>query len=351
MNRYSFYFTVVETNLTEYCTLELIRYLPNATLKIDYGDGSNETINLIGGSKDFIGYLIRNDLNINETMNNNLVDITIRPKYDFYNFNDYQDTFETTNNNPNFSTTAIALDSSTTISDSFTPNQTDQNFQNNEYNNVSFYFTGILFQHIQFDVKYWLNGFEFESSNNGKLKIGVKTYIYYYYLKIKFYILKIIKIAYFNFSNPDNFQYPIKFAKNITSSYTINVIKGLNKYYLANRVLVEPANTIYCETNDSGLINFLLINKNETAYYSNKISDLLILNQTHIYEIDQSYSLMFSIKTNLDYYEFYDKLRLSKVYNLPGYYAIQMQYKDALNDLTWTGFKLNVTSSINFFFS
>jgi len=78
-----FYFTIIETNLADYCQIELTRYWPNATLKIDYKDGTNQTIiNLIGNSKDDVGCLIENDLNINETMNDS--SNLIKSKYDFY---------------------------------------------------------------------------------------------------------------------------------------------------------------------------------------------------------------------------------------------------------------------------
>jgi len=52
------------------------------------------------------------------------------------------------------------------------------NYLKNERNLEVFHFSGILFQQIRFDDKYWLNGFEFESSNNGTIKIGVNYFIF-----------------------------------------------------------------------------------------------------------------------------------------------------------------------------
>ena len=126
----------------------MTRYSPNATLLIDYGDRTNETLNFIGDSKEDVGYLIQHDLNLTETNNEWLS--KIKPKYDFYSLN--------------------ALNDSVV-------NETNQTTPNYQYNNsnstMSFFFTGILLKHIQFDDRYWLNGFEFEALNDGWIKIGV----------------------------------------------------------------------------------------------------------------------------------------------------------------------------------
>ena len=88
------------------------------------------------------------------------------------------------------------------------------------------------------------------------------------------------------------------------------------------------------------------MNKSEIAFYkNNNFSDLLILNQSYVYDIDPNYFTMFSFKVNIDYYQFIETIRLNKAYNLPGYYGIKLEYKDALNNSRWTGFNLNVTSS------
>jgi hypothetical protein len=232
-----FYFTIIGTNLADYCEIRLTRYWPNATLKIDYKDGSNQTIiNLIGRSKDDVGCLIENDLNINETMNDeyNL----IKSKYDFYdsgererattdgftnttwyapslttNTNTDSTIFEfnetnfitSTSTNTKYEESTISnedatFDASTTgtheTTESITilsieetstfKNEIDQStsiFSSTQslstaenslnYKVKSFFFTGILSQNIKFDDQYWLNGFRFESLSNGTIKIRV----------------------------------------------------------------------------------------------------------------------------------------------------------------------------------
>jgi len=134
----------------------------------------------------------------------------------------------------------------------------------------------------------------------------------------------------------------------LITPFTINVKQGLNKYYLNERVLVEPSNSIYCQTNDSYLLNFLFINKNETNNYQiNKTissSDLLILNETFLYEVDQNNILMFSFKVQVDYFNFTDIIKLNKIYLIPGFYDISINYIDPSNNLR-NFIKLNVTTS------
>ncbi len=131
----SFYFTVIGTSLANYCKIEITRYWPNATVNIDYKDGTAETIRLIGATRGSIGYLAQNDLNITEYANQSIS--LIRLKYDFNRLS----------NSVGFS-------------------------YQNSYKDT-FYLSGILFQHIQFDDNYWLNGFEFEALNDGWIKLGV----------------------------------------------------------------------------------------------------------------------------------------------------------------------------------
>ena len=204
-----------------------------------------------GDSKGSIGYLIENDLNITETMNDwlneiikkyylsgsdiqinhtnsmNLTtsnfssDLISSAKLESKNDN-FTETNLTTEVNPNDATNqtiklnTFLLDHFDTINSSnatiqsilsydYETNETTllnssiSNYQTNisllDYSTVSInnresvtvspvkqvfeylvnnlYFTGILLQHIQFDDKYWLNGFEFEALTDGIIKIGV----------------------------------------------------------------------------------------------------------------------------------------------------------------------------------
>ena len=92
-------------------------------------------------------------------------------------------------------------------------------------------------------------------------------------------------------------------------------------------------------------LNYLIMNNSETAYYKNDVSDLLILNQSYVYDVDPNYFTMFSFKINIDYYQFTDIIRLDKAYNLPGYYGIQLEYKDQIYNFKSMAFNLNITSS------
>lgn len=91
-------------------------------------------------------------------------------------------------------------------------------------------------------------------------------------------------------------------------------------------------------------LNYLIMNKSETAYYKNDVSDLLILNQSYVYDVDPNYFTMFSFKINIDYYQFTDIIRLDKAYNLPGYYGIIIHYIDQSNN-QFNMINLNITSS------
>ena len=170
---------------------------------------------MIGAAKGSIGYLVENELNITETLSDWLD--KIKPIYDLKtdidnistslpittsldlltdandttieqsNINDMQSTSDTNNTSDgetNF------YDSSTTVSykESFADvTSTTQSLSYlNKINLNSLYFTGILFHHIQFDDKYWLNGFEFEALNDGWIKIGVFVLSIIYFFKLLF---------------------------------------------------------------------------------------------------------------------------------------------------------------------
>ena len=194
---------------------------------------------MIGESKDDIGYLIENDLNITQTMNDWLN--KVKSKYDFYSLDNYTNAIGITNitsltteiskitteaNETNYFTTTLTntdkYNESTTsddliyddessysnilttslnetTTDSLIANSTTSNniidsstnsfttffTQSSKYYKVhSYYFTGILFNHIIFDDTYWLNGFKFESSRSGTIKIGVNNTFFLKYFNL-----------------------------------------------------------------------------------------------------------------------------------------------------------------------
>jgi hypothetical protein len=94
------------------------------------------------------------------------------------------------------------------------------------------------------------------------------------------------------------------------------------------------------------LLNYYLVNKSEPAYDKFKTfsTDFIILNDTFVYDVDKNQFLMFSFKTDLDYFNFTDTIKLNKSYNQPGYYGVLINYKDSSND-NWYMINLNVTSS------
>ena len=216
----NFYFTIIETNLTKYCKIELTRYWPNATIQIDYKDGTNEVINLIEKSKDDIGCLIQNDFNITE--NSTGLSSKLKQKYDFYTSLNYDSITTMTITNATSTTTGIDtslitskytdttndltssietsmitengnettyFENTSSYSTSFssqqeetstyastqklTTQQTTVKNNNNNYKVESYYLTGILFQNIKFDDIYWLRSFSFESSKSGIINIKV----------------------------------------------------------------------------------------------------------------------------------------------------------------------------------
>ncbi len=128
--------------------------------------------------------------------------------------------------------------------------------------------------------------------------------------------------------------------------FTVDVKEGLNKHYLTGRILVEPKNSIYCETNDPNLINHLFMKTNETNSFKIdiNISDLLILNQTFVYKVDQNNILMSSFKVKVDHFNFTDVIKLNKIYLKSGYYDILINYVDPKNNLL-NVIKMNVTTS------
>ena len=174
--------------------------------------------------------MIENELNITETMNDWLD--KIKPIYDLNNKYDKTDIDNISTNMP--ITTSLDLltdadettieqnnindiqsisgtndtsssdgdmnfnDSSTTFSykESLFENITSTSQSLSYLKNINpniLYFTGILFQRIQFDDKYWLNGFEFEALNDGWIKIGVfilSNYLIYYFKLILKYNFK-----------------------------------------------------------------------------------------------------------------------------------------------------------------
>ena len=74
------------------------------------------------------------------------------------------------------------------------------------------------------------------------------------------------------------------------------------------------------------------MNKSEPSYYNKNISDLLILNQSYVYDVDPNYFTMFSFKVNIDYYQFIEKIKLNKAYELPGSYLVGINYNDQSNN-------------------
>ncbi len=94
------------------------------------------------------------------------------------------------------------------------------------------------------------------------------------------------------------------------------------------------------------MLNYYLVNKSEPAYDKFKTfsTDFIILNDTFVYDVDKNQFLMFSFKTDLDYFNFTDTIKLNKSYNQPGYYGVLINYKDSSND-NWYMINLNVTSS------
>ena len=188
---------------------------------------------MIGESKNDIGYLTENDLNINQTMNDWLN--KVKSKYDFYSLDNYTNAIGFTNittltteiskitteaNQTSYFTTSLTntekYNESTTsddlnyessnsnlllttslhnetTTDPFIDNPTTANNMidsstnslttfftqsSKNYKVQSYYFTGILFNHIKFDDIYWLNGFKFESSRSGTIKIGVNNNLF-----------------------------------------------------------------------------------------------------------------------------------------------------------------------------
>lgn len=97
------------------------------------------------------------------------------------------------------------------------------------------------------------------------------------------------------------------------------------------------------------MLNFYLVNKSEPAYDQFKTfsTDLIILNDTFVYDVDTNQFLMFSFKIKLDYFNFTDTIKLNKSYNQPGYYGVLINYKDSSNE-RWNMINVNVTSSIIF---
>ena len=149
------------------------------------------------------------------------------------------------------------------------------------------------------------------------------------------------------FLNSTDLNYPIRFTKNITANFTLTVKKGLNEYKLSERLLVKPSYSIYWETNDPYLLSYILINKTESTYndfFINKPSDLVILNDTFVYDLDQNKYLMFSFKVDLDYFNFTETIPLNKTFNLPGYYGILINYNDPSGN-KFNKIDLNVISS------
>ena len=152
------------------------------------------------------------------------------------------------------------------------------------------------------------------------------------------------------FLNPTDLNYPIQFTKNIIDSFILTVKKGLNEYKLSERLLVKPSYSIYWETNDPYLLSYILINKTESTYndfFINKPSDLVILNDTFVYDLDQNKYLMFSFK--VDHFDFTETIPLNKTFNLPGYYGILINYNDPSNNKS-DKIVLNVTSSNSLYF-
>ncbi len=149
------------------------------------------------------------------------------------------------------------------------------------------------------------------------------------------------------FLNPTDLNYPIQFTKIIIDSFTLTVKKGLNEYKLSEKLLVKPSYSIYWETNDPYLLSYIFINKTEQVYnnlFINKPSDLVILNDTFVYDLDQNKYLMFSFKLDIDYLNFTETIPLNKTFNLPGYYKIMINYNDPSNN-KFDKINLNVTSS------
>ena len=91
------------------------------------------------------------------------------------------------------------------------------------------------------------------------------------------------------------------------------------------------------------------MNKSEPSYYNNNISDLLILNQSYVYDVDPNYFTMFSFKANIDNFNFSDIVKLNKVYNLPGSYLVGINYNDQSNN-KFSMVNFIVTSSNYFLF-
>jgi hypothetical protein len=152
--------------------------------------------------------------------------------------------------------------------------------------------------------------------------------------------------------NSTGLNYLIRFTKNITANFTLTVKKGLNEYKLTERLLVKPSYSIYWETNDPYLLSYILINKTESTYnnlFINKPSDLVILNDTFVYDLDQNKYLMFSFKVDIDYLNFTETIPLNTTFNLPGYYGIMINYDDPSNNMS-DKIDLNVISSNSLFF-
>jgi hypothetical protein len=90
-----------------------------------------------------------------------------------------------------------------------------------------------------------------------------------------------------------------------------------------------------------------LINKTESTYndlFINKPSDLVILNDSFVFDLDQNKYLMFSFKVDLDYLNFTETIPLNKTFNLPGYYGIMINYNDPSGN-KFNKINLNVISS------
>ena len=147
--------------------------------------------------------------------------------------------------------------------------------------------------------------------------------------------------------NSTDLNYLIGITKNIIANFTLTVKKGLNEYKLSERLLVKPSYSIYWETNDPYLLSYILINKTEPIYndfFINKPSDLVILNDSFVFDLDQNKYLMFSFKVDLDYLNFTETIPLNKTFNLPGYYGIMINYNDPSGN-KFNKINLNVISS------